>query len=151
MSSFPDEIVEAVAIGNFKSISEQPAMFSNLLFSNVVATTNLSSQNAVANQQSMNELNISVTAKSTNAVSDLGPLEARSAVDILSNNEVAQTIADLKASLQAFSGDSSSDGSKPISGNREVAPPAVLTVPAKYDVSVNDPGDGNDITIKVDK
>lgn len=30
-------------------------------------------------------------------------LEARSAVDILSNNELAQTIADLKAALQAFS------------------------------------------------
>jgi len=149
MSSFPDEIVEAVAIGNFKSISEQPAMFSNLLFSNVVATTNLSSQNAVANQQSMNELNVTVTAKSTNAVSDLGPLEARSAVDILSNNEIAQTIADLKASVQAFSGGSPS-GNKPITGNHQVEPTAVLSVDPKYDVTVTDPGDGEDIKIKVE-
>jgi len=95
-------IVEAVAIGNLKSISEQPAMLSNLHFSNVVANTNLASQNAVANQQAMNELGVSVTAKAVNTVSNLGPLEARSAVDILSNDEVAQTILDLKSAVQAF-------------------------------------------------
>lgn len=92
-----------VAITNLKSIAEQPAMLSNLAYSNVIANTNLSQQNAVANQQAMNELGISIVGKTVNKVSDLGPLEARSAVDILTNNEYAQTIADLKATLQAFS------------------------------------------------
>lgn len=101
-SSLDPGIVEAVAIGNLKSIAEQPAMLSNLHFSNVVANTNLSAQNAVANQQAMNELGVAVTAKAVNTVSNLGPLEARSAVDILTNDEVAQAIADLKASLAAF-------------------------------------------------
>lgn len=98
-----EEVVSAVAIGNLKAISEQPAMLSNLAYSNTVTNTNLSQQNAVANQQAMNELGISIVAKASNTVSNLGPLEARSAVDILTNNELAQTLADLKSTLQAFS------------------------------------------------
>jgi hypothetical protein len=97
-------VVSSVAIGNLKAISEQPAMLSNLAYSNVVSTNNLGQQNAVANQQAMNELGISVIAKGSNTVSDLGPMEARSAVDILTNNELAETIADLKATMQAFAG-----------------------------------------------
>jgi hypothetical protein len=102
MAALPEEVVSAVAIGNLKAISEQPAMFSNLAYSNTVANTNLSQQNAVANQQAMNELGISIVAKASNTISNLGPLEARSAVDILTNDELAQTIADMKATLQAF-------------------------------------------------
>jgi len=104
MAELNPEVVSAVAIGNLKAISEQPAMLSNLAYSNTVANTNLSQQNAVANQQAMNELGISIVAKATNTVSNLGPMEARSAVDILTNDELAQTIADLKSTLQAFSG-----------------------------------------------
>lgn len=101
-SSLPNEIVESIAIGNAKAIGEQPAMLSNLAYANTVANTNLSQQNAVANQQAMNELGIAVTGKAVNIVANLGPLEARSATEILTNNELAQTIADLKATLSSF-------------------------------------------------
>ncbi|MFL6628036.1 MAG: R body protein [Burkholderiaceae bacterium] len=104
MASLPEEVVTAVAIGNLKAISEQPAMLSNLAYSNTVANTNLSQQNAVANQQAMNELGISIVAKASNTVSNLSPMEARAAVDVLTNDELAQTIADMKATLQAFTG-----------------------------------------------
>jgi hypothetical protein len=83
-------------------------MLSNLAFSNLVANTNLSQQNAIANQQAMNELGIAIVGKTVNKVTDLGPLEARSAVDVLTNNELAQTIADLKATVEAFPGKSAS-------------------------------------------
>ncbi len=96
------EIVDAVTVGNLKTVGEQPAMLSNLAYANLVANTNLAQQNAVANQQAMNELGIAVLGKAVNTVSNLGPLEARSAVDVLTNNELAQTIADLKATVQAF-------------------------------------------------
>jgi len=96
------ETVTVIGVSNLKSVAEQPAMLSNLSFSNTVTNTNLSQQNAVSNQQAMNELGISILGKTVNKVSDLGPLEARSAVDVLTNNELAQTIADLKASLEAF-------------------------------------------------
>lgn len=112
MAKLPDEIIEGVAIGNLKSISEQPAMLSNLAYSNTVNNTNLSQQNSVSNQQSMNELVISTTAKGSNTISNLTPMEARSAVDVLTNNELAQTIADLKSTLQAFQGSSSNNGGK---------------------------------------
>ena len=96
------ETATVVNITNLKSVGEQPAMYSNLAYGNLVNNTNLSQQNAVSNQQAMNELGIAIVGKTVNKVSDLGPLEARSAVDILTNNELAQTIADLKATLQAF-------------------------------------------------
>jgi hypothetical protein len=93
-----EQIISAVATGNLKAISEQPALLSNLAYSNVVSTTNLGQQNAVANQQ----ISTPIVAKAVNTVSDLGPMDSRSAVDVLTNNELAQTIADLKASVEAF-------------------------------------------------
>jgi len=96
------EVISAVAIGNLKAISEQPAMLSNLAYSNIVSNTNLGQQNAVANQQSVGELGISVLAKGSNTVANLGPMDARAAVEVLTNNELAQTVADLKGTLEAF-------------------------------------------------
>jgi len=100
--TLPAEVVSAVAIGNLKAISEQPAMLSNLAYSNTVTNTNLSQQNAVANQQAMNELGISIVAKASNTISNLNPLEARSAVDVLTDNALADDIASLKATVEAF-------------------------------------------------
>ncbi len=97
-----EQVVSAVAIGNLKAISEQPAMLSNLAYSNVVSTNNLGQQNAVSNQRAVGELGLPLVAKATNAISNIGPLEARSAVDVLTSNELAQTIADLKSVLEAF-------------------------------------------------
>jgi hypothetical protein len=96
------DTVTVIGLANLKSIGEQPAMLSNLAYANVIANTNLSQQNAVANQQAMNELGISIVGKTVNSLTNLGPLEARSAVDVLTDNELAQTIADLKASVRAF-------------------------------------------------
>jgi 5-enolpyruvylshikimate-3-phosphate synthase len=90
-------VVEAVAIGNLKSISEQPAMLSNLAYSNTVMNTNLAAQNAVSNQQALNELGVSILGKTVNVVSNLGPLEAKSAQEILTGNTMGELIADLKA------------------------------------------------------
>lgn len=96
------ETATIIGITNLKSVGEQPAMLSNLAYSNTITNTNLSQQNAVANQQAMNELGISIVGKTVNKVSDLGPLEARSAIDVLTDNALADEIASLKAVLQAF-------------------------------------------------
>lgn len=98
-----DQVVSAVAIGNLKAISEQPAMLSNLAFANTVSSTNLGQQNAVQSQRSVSELGISTLARGTNTVSNLDPMHARAAVEVLTNNELAQTIADLKGTVEAFS------------------------------------------------
>jgi hypothetical protein len=96
------EVVSAIAIGDLKAISEQPAVLSHLAYSSTVASTNLSRQNAVADQQANDQLGMPLVATATESISDTGPLAARSAVDVLSNNELAQTIADLKASVDAL-------------------------------------------------
>src|ERR1043166_523787 len=59
------------------------ARFTNLTHANIVANTNLSAQNAVANQQAHAQLAVSVLGKAVNNVQNLGPLEARASVDVL--------------------------------------------------------------------
>lgn len=105
-----EEVVEAVAIGNLKAIAEQPAMLSNLAYSNLVNSNQLGQLNAVANQQAVTELGIPLVAKAASTVSQLGPMQARSAVDILTNNGLAQLIADLKSAIEAFTGSQDGDG-----------------------------------------
>ena len=99
-TSLDPGVVEAVGIGNLKAISEQPAMLSNLAYSNTVANTNLSAQNAVSNQQALNELGVSILGKTVNVVSNLGPLESKSAQEILTGNTMGETIAALKAATE---------------------------------------------------
>jgi hypothetical protein len=72
-NDLPHDLIESVAIGNIKSIAEQPAMLSNLAYSNIINNVNLSQQNAVANQQALNELGIAITGKAVNTVSSLSP------------------------------------------------------------------------------
>ena len=97
MAELPQDIVQAVAIGNLKSIAEQPAMLSNLAYSNSVANTNLSHQNAVANQQALNELGVTILSKAVNAVANIGPMEARSASYVLTGNELASNAVAMNA------------------------------------------------------
>ncbi len=96
-SAVPGDIRQSVAIANVKTVAEQPAMLSNLSFSNLLTNNNLSQQNAVSFQQSMNQLGITVTAKGVNRISDLGPLEAASVTEVLTANDVAKDIAELRA------------------------------------------------------
>jgi hypothetical protein len=69
-SGLPDNIKEEIAIGNLKSIAQSPAALSNLALANLINNVNLSQQNAVANQQAMNQLGIAITGKAVDVVSD---------------------------------------------------------------------------------
>ena len=91
----------AIAIANVKSVAEQPALLSNLAFSNLLANVNLSQQNAVSNQQSLNEVGVSVVGKVVQLLTSLGPLEAMSTSQLFTGNMVAEDIADLKAAVSA--------------------------------------------------
>lgn len=108
--SVPGDVVESVAIANAKSVAEQPAILANLALSNVIANINLAQQNAVSNQQALNEIGVSVVGKVVNLLTTLGPLEAMSAEKVLTGNAVAEEIADLKAALQAFTGQAPGGG-----------------------------------------
>jgi hypothetical protein len=79
MAALPEDVVNTIAIANVKAIAEQPAMLSNLAYSNMVFNTNQSQQNAVANQQAMNELCVSILARLANTLKNQGlpdPLSA---------------------------------------------------------------------------
>lgn len=84
-----DEVVEAIGIAHMSSLAEQPGMLSNLSYSNMVSATNLSMQNAAAQQQAMNEINTTVLAKNIGRVGDLQPLQSISSNMVLTGNAVA--------------------------------------------------------------
>lgn len=58
-STLPDQVREAVAASNFKVVGEAPAFYTQLAFSN-----------AVANQQQLQQLGVSIVAKATDLVTE---------------------------------------------------------------------------------
>ena len=101
-SSLPDDIRESIAIGNVKSVAEQSSMLSNLAYANLISNVNLSQQNAVSNQQAMNQLGLTVTGKVVNLVANLSPMEAVAVVKMDTGNDIAQQLSDIKGTLAAF-------------------------------------------------
>src|SRR5262249_7669792 len=93
---------QVLELTSLNSNAGQPARLANLNYSNIVANTNRSAQNAVANQQAHAQVALSVTGKTANKVQNLGPLEARGSVDVLTSNALADTIASLKSAIAAF-------------------------------------------------
>jgi len=102
-SKIPNDIRESVAIANMKSVAEQPAMLSSLSFANLATNDNLSQQNAVSFQQAMNQLTVTVTAKGVNRVSNLGTLEGISITKVMTSNDTARLIPELRAVITARS------------------------------------------------
>lgn len=107
-SALPDDIRESIAIGNVKSVAEQPSMLSNLAYANLLQNVNLSQQNAVSNQQAANQLQLTVTGKAVNLISNLSPMEAVAVTKIDTGNDIAQQISDLKAAIAPLINDSKS-------------------------------------------
>ncbi len=101
-SSLPDDIRESIAIGNVKSVAEQSSMLSNLAYANLISNVNLSQQNAVSNQQAMNQLGLTVTGKVVNLVANLSPMEAVAVVKMDTGNDLAQQLSDIKGTLASF-------------------------------------------------
>ena len=93
--------VEAIALTGL-AIAEQPSMLSNLAYSNTLSSNDLGVKGQVSNQNAQNKLSISILSNAVNQVQNNLPLQARSAVDVLTNNELAKTVADLKAVMAAF-------------------------------------------------
>lgn len=80
----------------------QPARASNLSHANLTSTVGRSAQNAVANQQAHAQLNIALVGKVTNQMQNITPTAARTSVDVITDNSLAEAIAALKAAVQAL-------------------------------------------------
>jgi hypothetical protein len=83
-------------------ISLQPSVLSDLAYSNQVSSTNQASKSQVSNQDAMNRLRHMILANAVTSVQSTDPKTARSVVSVLTSNELAQEIADLKAAIAAF-------------------------------------------------
>src|SRR5215467_15168414 len=92
-SALPNDIREAIAIGNVKSVAEQSSMLSNLAYANLISNTNLGQQNAASNQQAMNQLGLTVTGKVVNLVANLSPMEAVAVVKMDTGNDIAEQLS----------------------------------------------------------
>jgi Killing trait len=75
LSSLPPEITEALAIVNALSIGEQPAILANLALANQILNQNLEQQEAIANQQAMNQIQMATVAKAVELIAGIDPAD----------------------------------------------------------------------------
>lgn len=61
-TSVNSQITDAITQSNITSIGSQPGELANLALSNMIMNVNLSQQNAVSNQQAMNQITIAILA-----------------------------------------------------------------------------------------
>lgn len=97
------QITDAVTQANVKVLADAPAQALGTVYQVMAQTVGLSMQNAVANQQNMNTIDTGVTTQGVNLLYSM-PVAAgaRGTNEIFSGNALAETIADLKATMQSF-------------------------------------------------
>lgn len=88
------------AVEDLLAIAQQGALASNLAAANQVRNTDLARLAQAAQQQGMGPLRLAILAQAAGCL-QTSPLEARAAIEVLSGNELAQTLADLRATLAA--------------------------------------------------
>lgn len=72
-SNLPESIQESVSVSD-SAIMQESAMLTNLLFSNAVSQANLSNQNAISKQQSLNEMGNVVLGKAVERLNTVDPM-----------------------------------------------------------------------------
>lgn len=95
-------VANVLDITSLNADAGQPARVSNLSHSNLTSSVGRSAQNAVANQQAHAQLNLALVGKVTNQLQNVTTTEARSSVDVITDNSLAEAISALKASVQAL-------------------------------------------------
>lgn len=70
--NLPNEIVQAIAVSNAKSIGEQPAILSNLALATQILNTNMQQQLMLAQQQALNQIALATTAKCVSLITQTG-------------------------------------------------------------------------------
>jgi hypothetical protein len=92
-----DQINNVLELTSLNANGSHPARIANVAHANLTSSVNRSAQNAVANQQAHTQLNLTLVGKMTNKVQNLEPGSARSVVEILTDNDLAETLISLKA------------------------------------------------------
>jgi hypothetical protein len=102
LSSANGVIASSLNGASLSSVSSYSDGVTNMNFGNTQSNVNLSQKNSLANQQRLNQLNTSIIGKTVNKVSNYQPLASRSEVYVLTENSLAETIADLKSAIEGF-------------------------------------------------
>ncbi|KAF1007445.1 MAG: hypothetical protein GAK28_01787 [Luteibacter sp.] len=92
---------DAVSVAG-ATVAQLPAALSDLAYANQVGSTGMAARSQIANQDAMYRLRQMILADAVATVQTTSPSTARSSLTVLTSNELAREIADLKASVQAF-------------------------------------------------
>lgn len=85
-SSLPNEIVQAIAISNAKSIGEQPAILANLALSNQILNNNLAQQMQLSQQAAINQITLATMSRCVAVITN-GNEDPKSAGELLEKLE----------------------------------------------------------------
>ncbi len=107
----PEDIVEAIAISNAKSIGEQPAILANLALANAIANLNLSQQNAINNQQAMFQLQMATVAKCVEIITSIDPNNPKANDQIEMYRKLMDQLVDIFQKMSPDSPQKNSEGS----------------------------------------
>lgn len=77
----PDDIVQAIAISNAKSIGEQPAILANLALAQQIFNQNMQQQISLSQQQAMNQVQMAAAAKCVAMIETAGGCKNQTSID----------------------------------------------------------------------
>lgn len=81
MSTLPDEVIQAIAISNAKSIGEQPAVLANLALAQQIFNQNMQQQISLSQQQAMNQVQMAAAAKCVAMIEAAGGCKNQGTID----------------------------------------------------------------------
>ncbi|MBB5357498.1 hypothetical protein HDE76_000680 [Rhodanobacter sp. ANJX3] len=90
----PDDIVQAIAISNAKSIGEQPAILANLALAQQIFNQNMQQQISLSQQQAMNQVQMAATAKCV-AIIDNAGCKNQSSIDQM-GKDIEKIVKDME-------------------------------------------------------
>ncbi|WYL96841.1 MAG: hypothetical protein HEQ35_26330 [Gloeotrichia echinulata IR180] len=90
MPSLPKVIKQSIAKSYHKTFDKKAVILSNIACANLAITVNLSQQSILANQQLFNQINLVITARIMNSITNLKPKRnvISSKMDAKYNNQV---------------------------------------------------------------
>lgn len=97
----PEDIVQAIAISNAKSIGEQPAILANLALAQQIFNQNMQQQISLSQQQAMNQVQMAAAAKCVTMIESAGGCKNQATIDQMVKDieKIIKEMGDGKASL----------------------------------------------------
>lgn len=98
----PDDIVQAIAINNAKSIDEQSAILANLALAQQIFNQNMQQQISLSHQQAMNQIKLAVVAKCVEMIDSVGSINPTSIEKV--GTEVEKIVQQMERVLDGKAG-----------------------------------------------